>query len=120
VYVKPFPSGEGKWQVSTEGGALPRWDSTGGRLFFIQPAPDAKVMAADIVTSPTFNIATPKVLFTVESLGRRLANGWDVFPDGKRFVLLAQVQSAQPRPTPTMTIVQNWFAEFRGRHSAGH
>ena len=34
-------------------------------------------------------------------------------------VLLAQVQSDQPPETPSITVVQNWFAEFRGRHAAG-
>jgi Tol biopolymer transport system component len=116
VYVKPFPSGEGKWQVSVNGGVAPRWDRSGGRLFFIEPAADAKAMQADILTTPALNIGTPKALFSVSSTGRRLANGWDVFPDGKRFVLLAQVQSDQPPPTPAITVVQNWFAEFRDRH----
>jgi hypothetical protein len=29
------------------------------------------------------------------------------------------VQNTEPQPTPAITIVQNWFAEFRGRHAAG-
>jgi serine/threonine-protein kinase len=41
-----------------------------------------------------------------------------VFPDGMRFVMLAQVQNDQPQATPAITVVQNWFAEFRDRHPA--
>jgi Tol biopolymer transport system component len=111
VYIKPFPSGEGKWQVSVNGGAAPRWDATGERLFFIEPSADPKAMQASIVTRPALSIGTPAELFKSSATGRRLANGWDVFPDGKRFVLIAQVQTA-------ITVVQNWFAEFRGRHPA--
>ena len=31
VYVTQFPSGKGKWKVSSQGGMLPRW--RGGRFF---------------------------------------------------------------------------------------
>jgi serine/threonine-protein kinase len=119
VYVKPFPSGEGKWQVSVNGGAAPRWSVSGDRLFFVEPGPDSKALQASIVTSPALNIGTPTVLFKTSTIGRRLSNGWDVFPDGKRFVLIAQVQNDQPQAAPAITVVQNWFAEFRGRHPAG-
>jgi Tol biopolymer transport system component len=119
VYIKPFPTGEGKWQVSVNGGTAPRWSASGDRLFFIEPGSDSKAIQVDIATKPALNIATPKILFSVSSTGRRLSNGFDVFPDGKRFVLIAQVQSDQPQPTPAITVVQNWFAEFRDRHAAG-
>ena len=76
-------------------------------------------MQVDIATKPALNIATPKILFSVSSTGRRLSNGFDVFPDGKRLAWIAQVQSDQPQPTPAITVVQNWFAEFRDRHAAG-
>jgi Tol biopolymer transport system component len=42
VFVKPFPTGEGKWQVSVNGGAAPRWDASGQRLFFIEPSADSR------------------------------------------------------------------------------
>jgi len=31
VYVRPFPHGEGKWQVSAGGGQEPRWRADGRR-----------------------------------------------------------------------------------------
>jgi len=34
IYVSQFPSGPGKWQVSTEGGQWPRWRSNGSELYF--------------------------------------------------------------------------------------
>jgi Tol biopolymer transport system component len=117
VYVKPFPSGDGKWQVSVNGGTAPRWSASGDRIFFVEPGQDTRVMQADIVTSPALNIGTPKFLFSVASTGRRLANGWDVFPDGRRFLLIAQVENDKTPQTPAITLVQNWFAEFRERHA---
>ena len=35
IYVKPFPEGPGKWQVSTDGGTFPRWRADGKELYFV-------------------------------------------------------------------------------------
>jgi Tol biopolymer transport system component/predicted Ser/Thr protein kinase len=35
VYVVPFPSGTGKWQVSVAGGGLPRWRGDGRELYYL-------------------------------------------------------------------------------------
>jgi len=34
VYIRPFPSGPGKWPASTDGGADPRWNGNGQELFY--------------------------------------------------------------------------------------
>ena len=34
VYVRPFPKGEGRWVISTGGGALPKWRGDGRELFY--------------------------------------------------------------------------------------
>ncbi len=116
--MKPFLSGEGKWQVSVNGGAVPRWSASGNRLFFLEPmVRTSKLMQADIVTTPSPNIGTAQALFSASSTGRQLGPGLDVFPDGKRFLVIAQVKSDQPPQTPAITVVQNWFAEFRDRHA---
>ena len=43
--------------------------------------------------------------------------GMGRFPDGMRFILMATVQSDLLQQTPAITVVQNWFAEFRERHA---
>ena len=35
IYIKPFPEGPGKWQVSTDGGKFPRWRGDGKELYFV-------------------------------------------------------------------------------------
>jgi len=35
IYVSPFPSGLGRWQVSRTGGDWPRWSRDGSELFFL-------------------------------------------------------------------------------------
>ena len=69
--MKPFPSGEGKWQVSVNGGAVPRWSASGDWLFFLEDGQDVKLMQADIVTTPSPNIGTPRALFSASSTGRQ-------------------------------------------------
>jgi eukaryotic-like serine/threonine-protein kinase len=46
VYVAPFPGAGGKWQVSTAGGAAPRWRGDGRELFYM--AADNRIMSAEI------------------------------------------------------------------------
>ena len=35
IYVRPFPAGAGRWQVSPTGGDFPRWSRDGSELFFV-------------------------------------------------------------------------------------
>ncbi len=37
VYVVPFGGGQGKWQVSANGGHLPQWSSDGKELYYMDP-----------------------------------------------------------------------------------
>ena len=116
MYLKPFPKGDGKWQVSVNGGTAPRWSTRGDALFFIEPGVESKALVASIALTPALTIDTPRVLFTTSAIGRRLAGvGWDVFPDGRRFVVIGEVPGNE-RATPAITVVENWFAEFRARH----
>jgi len=34
VYLRPFPGGEGKWQVSSDGGSEPHWSTGGDAIYF--------------------------------------------------------------------------------------
>jgi Tol biopolymer transport system component len=89
VYVRPYPAGEGRWMISTNGGTTPKWSPKGNELFYLQG--DA-LMAMSVQTLPTFRPDVPHALFsgkTVNSsmlvLGSAL---YDVAPDGNRFVVV--------------------------------
>jgi len=92
VYIKLFPSGEGKWQVSSNGGAGARWNRGGDKLYYLEPP--TKIMEVDVAIRPSLT--------------------FDVTPDGKRLVAVREAASRENRP-PAITVVQNWFAEFRQR-----
>src|SRR5262249_20619054 len=65
IYIKPFPEGPGKWQVSTDGGAFPRWRRDGKELYF-SSAPN--ILAADIrVMGSSVQPGAPHMLFGISN-----------------------------------------------------
>jgi serine/threonine-protein kinase len=108
VYVKPFPSGEGKWQVSSGGGRAPLWTRTGDRLVYWEPATN-KIIETDVTTKPAVSFGTPRDVFTAEA---DLTRGWDISADGRRFLVVRDVGGTSSTAR-NISVVQNWFAEYR-------
>jgi serine/threonine-protein kinase len=111
VYVQSFPGLIGKWQISTDGGDSPRWSRNGRELFYRH---GQNMMAVDIETGDGFRAGTPKVLFEGRYLGGPVgmqpAIGYDVSPDGKRFLMI----KAESEPNAgQLEVVENWFGELR-------
>jgi Tol biopolymer transport system component len=92
-----------KWRVSQAGGTNPRWRADGQELFFA--AVDGTIMAVDVTLGGTFQAGRPKALFRVPS--GNLPN-WDVTPDGKRFLVLVQLDPQAP-----FTVWQNWQSALK-------
>ena len=114
VYVQRFPDASARQQVSVDGGASARWSPDGKEIFFVSPEP--KLMAVSIEeSSATPHISIPSPLFPLNRAQREelypgsQAYTWDVFPDGKRFLLLEPV-SATDRSS--ITVVLNWMAQL--------
>ncbi len=114
VYVTPFPEGKGKWQVSTDGGSMPRWRRDGKELFYLSS--DGQIMAAEVNgTGPEFQVGTVRSLFNVllktgpsryDLTATSEQIGFDVSPDGQWFAVNSPVEaSASP-----ITLVTNWTA----------
>ncbi len=117
VYIKLFPSGEGKWQVSVHGGNWPRWNRNGDRLYYVE---GNSIMEVEVTARPTLSLGTPKKLFSHISSGVSRAYGWpdsfDVTGDGQKFVLVQQASQERGKShDPAITVVENWFAEFRDK-----
>ena len=112
VYVRPFPSGDGQWQVSACGGCQPRWSADGKELFYVE---QDTLMAVGVTTSPAFAAVSTTPLFSDPHLVARtpIPVSYDVSTDG-RFVLVDTVESEEAKP-PSIHVVENWFEEFRDR-----
>ena len=111
VYVRPFPTGRGKWTVSSKGGRQPRWRGDGKELFYLERG---AMVAVSVSTDPSFSLGSRTTLFERSSLRKKTSqdNNYDVSADGKRFVLAEPVGED---PAPSIHVVQNWFAEFKDR-----
>jgi hypothetical protein len=114
IYVQPFDpayagsSSSGAKSIVSEGGSagMPRWRADGKEFYYL--APDGKVMAVEISTSPVFRAGAPKPLFQVPSAFMRSGTPGadaDAGPDGKRFLFALPAQQSAPIP---FSVVLNW------------
>jgi serine/threonine-protein kinase len=60
VYLRSFPSLEGKTQVSTGGGQQPVWSRRGGELYFVGPG---ALMAVTVQGGPAMSVGPARQLF---------------------------------------------------------
>jgi hypothetical protein len=93
VFVRPFPEGDGQWQISFEGLSEPRWSRDGREIFF---RGNGKFHAVDVATSPTFKPGPPRALFDDQFRSQAPAPDYDVSADGKRFHMLTIRNAAAP------------------------
>ncbi len=111
IYVQTFPQPGGKWQVSTNGGRLPRWSRDGKELFFI--GADRKLMVVQVKSDlgregASFEVGVPQPLFDTR-LGYNEGLWYDVSDDG-RFLLPVPVEHAADG---LVTVVLNWQAGLK-------
>jgi serine/threonine-protein kinase len=116
VYVRPFPRvEEGRWQVSTGGGAQPLWAPNSRELFYVDP--DGRIVAVPIEPGPGFRAGNPQVVVQgafatiIPGLGGRM---YDISRDGQRFLMFKGDDSNQQAvPAAQIVVVQSWFDELR-------
>jgi len=111
VFVRPFPSGDRKWQISTKGAWPARWSADGKELFYLQEAKTMMVVAISAEGS-TFSADKPRKLFEVPSSWYA---GFDVAPDGQRFVMVKPVEEEKAADRTHLTFVFNWFEELKAK-----
>ena len=117
VYVRPCPSGAGRWRISTAGGDQPLWRADSKELYFRQPGePTSRIMAVQVKASAdsSFSGSEPKLLFehrlvpwVTENLNRWT---YSVTPDGQRFLVLSK-----PEVQEEIHVVSNWTQTIEGR-----
>jgi eukaryotic-like serine/threonine-protein kinase len=108
VYVRTYPGTEGKWQISTRGGARPFWSADGRTLYFL--ADDRKVMATDVELDGGFRAGIPHLLF--EYASPLEVGSLATWTDGERFLAAEPVEATNPEP---FTVVMSWPAMLQRR-----
>jgi Tol biopolymer transport system component/predicted Ser/Thr protein kinase len=103
IYARPFLGPGGQWQVSTQGGRMPRWRADGKELYYL--APDQKLMAAGVtVQGASLRPGTPEALFQTHVTVNPNRQAYDVGRDG-RFLIVTELESASTEP---IHLLQNW------------
>jgi len=117
IYVRPYPSGSGRWQVSDNGGAYPRWSGSGRELFY---RVDGGLMVASIeADGESIRTGKPARLFTGPfrgGLGGLAISGntfadYDVSADGQRFVMFPSTE-VESTNRGVVTFVTRWFDDL--------
>jgi hypothetical protein len=100
VFVQPVPLTGAKWQVSTGGGAYPRWRRDGRELFYL--APDRTITAVDVKPGAGFEAGGSRPLFRVNVSGSHRDDA--VTADGHRFLVNTPVEETGA----AITVLVNW------------
>jgi eukaryotic-like serine/threonine-protein kinase len=108
VYLKPLDGGDLKWQVSTNGGADPMWDPSGGRLYFVQN--DSAIYEVELRIGKNLSVAPPRKLFSAPD---RLewTHGYVPLPGEDR--LVAMIVGDVVTGGGEITVVSNWAEGLR-------
>ncbi len=85
VYVRPFPAGGGRWQVSTAGGSEPAWRRDAGELYFRN---GGGLYAVPVTPGPPPSFGAPRELFAGPYLRNVRGVAYDVAPDGAHFLMV--------------------------------
>ena len=100
VYVQPVAGGA-RVPVSVNGGAEPLWSRSGTTLFYRAAA---SVMSAEIGGSPLRVTRRDSLFADPFTRVRGSGRNWDVFPDGKEFLMVRRPQST----ATGVFVVLNW------------
>jgi serine/threonine-protein kinase len=84
VYVRPFPTGAGRWQISIDGGTEPRWSRNGREIVYRRAE---RFQAVELVPGPGLSVGRTDTLFS----GFYDTGPWpsyDVSRDGSEFIVV--------------------------------
>ena len=113
IYIKPFPSGEGKWQVSIDGGYWPNWSPRGDMLLFVN---EEKLHEVTTATDPQLRLSSPRLVIDDKENDLLLERSFDIAQSGERYVVIQKMGLGEDDAVEDagrgIFVVQNWLAEF--------
>jgi hypothetical protein len=107
VYIAPFPTVVGKWQVSRNGGTEPRWRGDGKEIFFLSP--ENKLMSVKVnAVGINLEVGNAETLFEIHPANPP-GYHYDVTKSGKRFL----VDSLKEGNSQSLSLIVNWTAALK-------
>jgi serine/threonine-protein kinase len=110
VYVRPFPGPGPKRQVSTSGGAIPRWSGDGREIFYWELGPVGRLMRASFEPGTEPKIGKPQALFEAPLA---MVDDYGVTPDGQRFVMVKR--EAEEESPLQIVVIPGFIEEMKAR-----
>jgi serine/threonine protein kinase len=109
VFAASFPSGQGRWLISVDGGSEPAWRRDGKELFYLSPK--RQMMAVPITAGSRLHAGIPQRLFeaAVSSVlsPNYTRSQYAVTADGQRFLINEPIGKGS---LSAITVVFNWPA----------
>ena len=106
IYVVPFPDAKSSWQISTNGGDLPRWKRDGKGIYYI--GADNSLMFATLAQNGAgLEVGVAKLLFKLHAT--RVSGGLGYDTDGEHFVVI----TTGDEDVAPIAMVTNWMAGLR-------
>lgn len=113
LFLRRFPVGNGRWQVSMESIRDSCRSHSGDRLLYVAKHESERMMIEMEVKVDEngVELGEPKPLFPMPA--NRLGD-FDVAPDSQRFLMSERDVKPEDRNSDKgIVIVENWFEEFR-------
>jgi eukaryotic-like serine/threonine-protein kinase len=122
VHVRAYPGLDHREPVAGEVSFAPVWRRDGRELFYLEVSPQTgrlivRVMAVPVTTTPTFSVGAAHLLFEGPFRVDGPFRGYDITPDGQRFLMVRAVEQPPARITQ-MVLVQNWLQELKAKAPA--
>ena len=114
IYVRPFPSGDGRWPISNGGGTQPVWARNGRELFYRH---GNTLLSVPVETRATFSAGTPTTVFEGSYFSPPVGlsgRTYEVSPEAQRFLMIKDAPAGDPSAAPaSIDVVLNWFEELK-------
>ncbi|TLY31953.1 MAG: hypothetical protein E6K56_04130, partial [Ignavibacteria bacterium] len=115
LYVRPFPRGEGKWQISMDVAMRVDWSADGKTLFYGTPN---TITAVPIAGARSLTAGQPHVILKdYHGVNVESEVSYDIAPDGKS-ILVTQPKEGEGT-YQQINVVLNWFEEIKKTVTAG-
>jgi serine/threonine-protein kinase len=113
VYVQPYPGPGSRVLISTGGGVGPTWRGDGGELYYYWTKDgETQMFAVPIqISGAALSAGPPREMFRGRFGMTGPGRGYDVTPDGKRFLFVRGVEIPPPPPSQ-LVLVENWSKEL--------
>jgi Tol biopolymer transport system component len=110
VFCTQFPSGEGRWQVSGDGGSLPVWSPDGSSVYYRNT--DHELIRVSLTREPAIRFGLPEKVFPTMPKIEEFATIAPA-PDGKRLIAVRSKSDEAAKIAYKILLIENWYEEFR-------